>query len=42
MIRHYYGMKKSKWEIIVNNDDGHDSRLCYFGYERRQKANCLI
>ena len=27
MIRHYYGMKKSKWEIIVNNDDGHDSRL---------------
>lgn len=29
-------------EIIVNNDNRHDSSLCYFGYEKRQKAICLI
>lgn len=31
MINHpiscYYGMKKSKWEITVNNDEGHIQAL---------------
>lgn len=46
MINHYdeplLWHEKSEWEIIVSNDNGHDSSFCYFGCERRQKANCLI